>query len=208
MLSSQDLRFLQEADTVVPQRAEIIVSRLQPHFLGQTSNGTNQIMVRFRSKGGEMDSVRASMNSDVIDVFTTSKVKEEVLSLLNEKLGFDIQFIETPYCFYLVKWDNEPNQDIITTHLDTRQDNRILNVNWKYVCDTSVGSFTLRLPRTAINKDFVIIQDQNGTFQEHPLKVVYEGGTIINKPFVFLDMPHTTLKLTYIAHSNKWIMDI
>lgn len=207
MLSSQDLRFLQNQDTTIPQRSEVIVSRLQPHFVSQTANGLSHLILRFRSKGGEMDSVRQSMNSDVVDVFSTNKVKEKVLEILNEKLGFDVEFVETPYSFYLIKWNSEAESDKVT-HLDSRQDDRVLTVNRKYVCDTSIQGFNLILPRNQVNKDYVIISDKNGTFKKHPLTIIQDGSTIFDKKFVHLNMPHQVIKLTYIAHSNKWVMDI
>lgn len=208
MFNSQDLRFISESDNVIPQRAEVIISKLQKYFVGQTVNHVNRLMIRFRSKGGEMDTVRQSMNSDVIDVFTTKQVRDQILEIMDTKLGFDVVYVEGPYCFYLVSWNSDVEDGVRVSHVDIRQDNRVMNVGVTYVCDTSVGPFTLRLPTNAVNRDFVVIKDQHGTWSHHNLTVDGNGQKIFNDQKVNLDMDHITIKLTYVSHQNKWVMDI
>lgn len=205
MLNSQDLRFIGSSGDVVPQRAEVIISQLQQHFIQQTVNGCNRLMIRFRSKGGQMDSVRMSMNSDVIDIFTTCQVKDLILKTLEEGQGFDIEFVESPYCFYLIKWEpNKQNESI--EFLDSRNQYRILSVNTKYVCDTSDKPYTLRMPQNAIDNDYVIIQDRFGTFNTNNLGIDGNGQSILGGQSINLDVNHIVAKFVYVQSHNKWVM--
>lgn len=205
MLNSQDLRFMGSSGDIVPNRAEVIINKLQQFFVQQTTNRSNRLMVRFRSKGGLMDSVRMSMNSDVIDVFTVQAVKDLVIKILEENLGFEVEFVDSPYCFYLVKWEPR-NQSETIEYLDSRNHYRILDVNRKYACDTSDKSYTLRMPTNAIDGDQVIIQDRFGTFNSNPLSVDGNGQTLLGEGVINLDINHITTKFIYITEQNKWVL--
>lgn len=206
MLNYQDLRFLGESGNVIPQRAEVILANLQQYFVAQSTNKSERLMLRFRVKGGKMDSVRMSMNSDVIDVFTNNAVKKEVLRKLTQELDFDVDFIEGPYCFYLVKWSQESN-DTCVKHIDHRDNNSTLKSNVSYVCDTTLKPFRVYLPRNAVHGDTVTVSDAEGTWSRHRLTVNSNDQFIFNSNEVDLDINFLTVVFKYIGHANKWVMD-
>lgn len=114
------------------------------------------------------------MNTDVIDVFTTTAIKNEVLRLLEKELDFQVEFVEDPYCFYLIKWP--PSSETETVEfLDSKNHCKILSVNTKYVIDTSDRSFKVKFPDNAINNDYVIISDRFGTFNTNNLRIDGNG---------------------------------
>lgn len=205
MLNSRDLRYMGQQGDIIPKRAEIILSKLQPYFVNQSTNRCNRLMVRFRDKGGQLDTVRQSMNSDVIDIFTTCAIKSEVLRLLSKKLKFEIDFVEEPYCFYLIKW--EPSSETSSTvFLNEDAHCLVLNVNTKYVCDTSVDAYTLLLPNDPINQDYAIIKDRFGTFNSNNIRVEGNGFDIEETSAVNLDLNYLVVKFVFTEPDNKWVM--
>jgi hypothetical protein len=145
------------------------------------------------------------MNSDVIDIFTTSAIKSEVLRLLSKKLKFEIDFVEEPYCFYLIKW--EPSSETSSTvFLNEDAHCLVLNVNTKYVCDTSVDAYTLLLPNDPINQDYAIIKDRFGTFNSNNIRVEGNGFDIEETSAVNLDLNYLVVKFVFTEPDNKWVM--
>lgn len=206
MLSYQDLRYLSETSNVIPQRAEVILGKLQQFFIAATSNKIEHLMVRFRKKGGQLDSVRTSMNSDIIEVFTNDNVRREVLRVLTEELDFKVKYVESPYNFYLIKWDSLEKVERVT-HLDNRNHNHTLSAGETYVCDTSVRSFRVYLPRNAVNGDIINISDSAGFFKENRLSVNANGASILGQEEIDLDVNHLAIAFKFVNHQNKWVIE-
>lgn len=205
MLNSQDLRYMGQSGEIIPRRAEVIIGSLQKYFVEAAVNKTNRLMVRFRSKGGQIDSVRQSMNSGVIDIFTTKAVRDQILLILRSELGFETEFVEEPYCFYILKWSSGDCE--ITRYLDHRNDGRVLVQNTNYYCDTSTRSFVVKLPTDASTGDYVVLRDRYGTFNKHVLVVSANGSSIMNECAVNLDINFTAVKFIFNSNLSSWSID-
>jgi hypothetical protein len=66
-----------------------------------------------------------------------------------------------------------------------------------YICDTSSGAFTVTLPATPADNDYVIISDAFGKFATAAVTINGNGYNVAGDPTLVADTKYATLRLTF-----------